>query len=229
MLKLKQDYKILTTKQTSSNQKVFLRQFKEDFYHMGAILPSSSALGRAGSAYLANKQGPVRVLEAGAGTGSFTREIIPLLEPGDVLDTVEINPDLIVYLKQQFATNPDFQPRPGVDINLINADIRSIASGEYDYIVFSLPLTNFPPEMVQEILELMIARLKPGGVFSFVKYIFVSRFKYWFGGEATQLEMTTNQNIIAGFADQYQIDQRAVLMNVPPTWVYYWQKPISNE
>jgi hypothetical protein len=37
--------------------------------------------------------------------------------------------------------------------------------------------------------------------------------------------MRRNQAIIKRFADQYQIERRAVLANVPPSWVYYWQKP----
>ncbi len=212
----------------SSNQKLFFQQFIDDFFHMGAIMPSSRYLGQAGVAYLAQKQGPVRVLEAGAGTGSFTREIVPLLEAGDVLDVVEISSGLTACLKQRFETDPDFQAKPGVEVNLINADIRSIASGQYDFIVFSLPLTNFPPDLVQEILNLMMARLKPGGVFSYVKYIFISRLKYLFSGAATKAKMDANQAIIDNLAGQYLFDQRAVLINVPPTWVYYW-KTMNNE
>ncbi|RME98577.1 MAG: methyltransferase domain-containing protein [Chloroflexi bacterium] len=203
---------------------LFFRQFQRDFFHMGAVMPSSRYLGQAGVAYLARKQGPVRVLEAGAGTGSFTREIIPLLEPGDSLDAVELNTGLVSYLRHRLHTDVDFLPRPGVTINLINADVRSVASGQYDFIVFSLPLTNFPPPLVQEILSLMMARLKPGGVFSYVKYIFIGRFKYLFGGPQVRAHMDANQAIIQSFAGRYQIDRRAVLRNVPPTWVYYWQK-----
>lgn len=212
----------------SHSTRLFFHQFRRDFFHMGAVLPSSAALGRAGVAYLAQKQGPVRVLEAGAGTGSFTREIIPLLQPGDTLDAVELNRDLVALLKQRFATEPEFRPRPGVTVNLINADVRSISAGQYDYIVFSLPLTNFPPALVEEMLALMLARLKPGGVFSYVKYIFISRVKHLFSRADVKANMDANQAIIQAFANQYQVDQRAVLANVPPTWVYYWRKPINN-
>jgi phospholipid N-methyltransferase len=196
---------------------------------MGAILPSSGALARAGVAYLAQKQGPARVLEAGAGTGAFTREIVPLLQPGDSLDLVEINPNLITYLQERFKQDPAFQTPPQVQVNFICNDIRKIEPKTYDYIVFSLPLTNFPPAMVQEILETMMAYLEPGGVFSYVKYIFISRLKYIFSNASVKAQMNANQAIIKQFAGQYQIAQTAVLLNVPPTWVYYWQKPESNE
>ena len=213
---------------TVSEQKLFFRQFIASFFQMGSILPSSGALAQAGVAYLAQKQGSVRVLEAGAGTGAFTRKIVPLLESGDSLDVVEISPDLMAYLQQRFKQEPDFQTKPGVEVNFINDDIRNIGSTTYDYIIFSLPLTNFPPIMVQELLNLMTDRLKPGGVFSYVKYIFIGRLKYLFSGSNIRAEMKVKQEIIKCFADQYQLKRRAVLFNVPPTWVYYWQKPIDN-
>jgi phospholipid N-methyltransferase len=215
----------MSTPKSRPDQGLFLREFIDDFFHMGAILPSSSFLAAAAVAHLARKQGPVRVLEAGAGTGSFTRAITPLLEGGDVLDVVEINSKLMGYLQRRFKTEPAFQTRPGVQINFINADIRAIAPTEsYDYIVFALPLTNFPPALVEEILNLMAACLKPGGVFSYVKYIFIGRLKYLFGSARVKAEMRRNQAIIQRFTAQYQIERRAVLWNVPPAWVYYWQK-----
>ncbi|MDX1521381.1 MAG: methyltransferase domain-containing protein [Anaerolineae bacterium] len=208
-----------------SHTKLFFQQFKDDFFHMGAILPSSPALGRAGSLYLADKRGPVRVLEVGAGTGAFTQEIMPHLRSGDTLDAVEINPELITHLEKRLAQDPKFQTAEDVTINLINDDIRNLdPSLTYDYIIFSLPLTNFPPAMVQEILERMIDHLKPNGIFSYVKYIFIGRIKFWFSGSHTRDELRDYQRIIDSFTDQYQFERRAVLWNVPPTWVYYWQK-----
>lgn len=195
---------------------------------MGAVLPSSPALGRAAAAYLAQKQGNAQVLEVGAGTGAFTREIVPLLQPGDSLDIVEINPELIVYLQQRFRQEPCFQAR-GVEINFFATDVRLVPfTHQYDYIIFSLPLTNFPPALVQELLDLMLDRLKPGGVFSYVKYIFISRFKYGFGSASVKTEMRANEQLINRFARQYQFERRAVLWNVPPAWTYYWRKPFGK-
>ncbi len=212
-----------------SQQTLFFRQFLDDFVNMGAILPSSPALGRAAAAYLARKQGRVDVLEAGPGTGPFTREIVPLLTAGDTFDMVELNTNLVAYLKKRLAEEAAFQMMPGVKAQLINADLRSLGPGKaYDYIIFSLPLTNFPSALVEEILTLMVDRLKPGGVFSYVKYAFISQAKYWLGGNAVRDQMDTNQAIIRRFAGQYQIERRLVWPNVPPTWVHYWQKPMKE-
>lgn len=211
---------------TDSNQKLFIRQFIKDFFHTGAILPSSRSLGRAGAAYLAQKRGPTQVLEVGAGTGPFTQEIVPLLTAGDTLDVVEINADLMDYLKNRFKQDPQFHYEAGVTVNFITDDVRRLDPAKtYDYIIFSLPLTNFPSTMVEEILGLMLTHLKPGGIFSYVHYIFFSRLKYLVSGPAGKANMRRNQAIIKRFATEYQIERRAVLWNVPPSWVYYWQKP----
>ncbi len=203
---------------------LFFRQFIRDFAHMGAVLPSSRYLGQAAAAYLARKTGPARVLEVGAGTGAFTRQIVPLLSPGDRLEVVEINPQLMAYLQQRFRQDPCFDA-PGVEVRFINDDVRRVPVGEgYDFIIFSLPLTNFPPALVQEILDLMIQQLKPGGVFSYVKYIFVGRLKYLFGSAGVKADMRASQQIINRFAAQYQIERRVVWRNLPPAWTFYWQK-----
>jgi phospholipid N-methyltransferase len=206
-----------------NQQRLFFQQFKADFFHTGAVLPSSAALARAVVAYLAQKEGQVQVLEAGPGTGAFTRHIVPLLQPGDSLDIVEINPTLITYLQQYLRS-----ASPEITIRLLNGDVSRLPLAQtYDYIIFSLPLTNFPSHMVQEILTLMLERLKPGGMFSYVKYIFIGNFKYLFGGAEVRAAMKGNQEIIDRFTCQYQLERRAVLANLPPTWVYYWQKPFS--
>ncbi len=215
---------------TMAHWRLFFGQFINDFMHMGAILPSSRMLGRAAAAYLARKQGPVDVLEAGTGTGAFTQEITPLLSGGDTLDLVEINTLLLAYLKQQVEEGDKFPVEPGVRVNFINADLRSLGPGkQYDYIIFSLPLSNFPPSLVEEMLSLMVDRLKPGGVFSYVKYAFIGQIKYWGSNQAARAQMRLNQALINQFAEQYQIGQRLVWPNVPPTWVYYWQKPESTQ
>lgn len=204
---------------------LFLREFRTNFFHMGTILPSSSALGRAGSAYIAQDNFPIQVLEAGAGTGSFTREIVPHLKQGDTLDAVEINPKLINFLDQRIKQNPSFIGQVG-EVRLINADLLQFPfDTQYDYIIFVLPLTNFPAQMVKDILTIMMDHLKPGGIFSYVKYAFIGQIKYWLTSKETRAEMNAAQDIIRSFARQYQFDRRMVWANVPPTWVHYWRKP----
>src|SRR5262249_53757801 len=48
----------------------FFRQFRHNFYHTGAILPSSANLGRVVSRTMLGRRAPLRLLEVGPGTGS---------------------------------------------------------------------------------------------------------------------------------------------------------------
>lgn len=212
----------------SQQQQLFFRQFRENFFHTGAVLPSSKAAAQASAAYLAQRQGPIQVMEAGPGTGAFTKEIVPLLQTGDSFDIIEINPILLSYLRQRFQTESAFKSN-GAEINLINADIcRYPFNRKYDYIISSLPLSNFPPAMVEEILTVVMDLLKPGGIFSYIHYIFVSRVKYLFSSGESRAKTRKYKAIINQFTQQYQVERRAVLPNVPPTWVYYWQKPLDS-
>jgi phospholipid N-methyltransferase len=212
-----------------SQQKLFFQQFMQNPFQTGAILASSKALARAMVTYLAEKQGQVRVLEVGAGTGAFTAEIIPLLQAGDSLDVVEIDPKLMAYLQQRYQQDPRLHP-DGIEVRFFNDDVRNVSfQVDYDYIIFSLPLTNFPLAMVQEILDVMMSRLKPGGVFSYVKYIFLSRLKYLLSGPAVRAEMQAKQAVMNVFAAKYQVERRAILCSIPPAWTYYWQKPVARD
>ncbi|OQY44520.1 MAG: hypothetical protein B6242_12520 [Anaerolineaceae bacterium 4572_78] len=206
-----------------SQYNLFFQQFIKEFTQMGSILPSSTPLAQAMTSHLACKEGHVHVLEAGAGTGVFTKEIIRHLQKGDSFDIIEINPKLVGYLQRRLQNESAFQADE-VTIRLINGDIRTVQQKKlYDYIIFSLPLANFPPSLTEEILTQMIACLKPSGTFSYVKYIFIGRLKYAFGGNDIQTEIDAYQEIIDAFTYRYQMERQAVLTNVPPAWVYHWR------
>ena len=206
-------------------QRLFLQEYIHNFMHVGAVLPSSPVLGRAAAAYVTRKRGPTTILEAGAGTGSFTSEIVPHLQPGDRFDVVEINPTLMAYLQRRLTTQGAFS-NPRIDIRLIQADLLNFPfDTKYDFIVFSLPLTIFPPQMVQEVLEIMMDHLQPGGIFSYVRYALLSRLRHLLGSPVEQAKLCARQSIIDSFAACYQMGQHLVWANMPPTWVYYWQSP----
>ena len=88
------------------NQAAFFRQFRERFETTGSIAPSSRFLAKSMVRFLA-KRGTesIRVLEIGPGTGPVTEKIIPLLQPGDKFDLVELNESFVTILKERFATD----------------------------------------------------------------------------------------------------------------------------
>jgi hypothetical protein len=78
--------------------------------------------------------------------------------------------------------------------------------------------------MVEDILTIMMDHLQPGGVFSYVRYAGLSRLRHFFGTSSEQAQLCARQSIIDRFAKRYQIGQRLVWANIPPTWVHYWRK-----
>ena len=203
---------------------LFVQQFRQNFFHTGTPAPCSPAVARALTAYLHHKQEGVNVLEAGPGDGAMTVEIASLLAPGDTLDLVEINPAFASVLQTRLDSDQVFQAHRD-QITLINADLRYFPlNRQYDFIIATLPFVNFPPELMETLLLVILDHLKPGGIFSFVNYIFWSRLKFFLGGEIWQ-RYQQNRIIVDRYTRQYQVNQRAVIANIPPTWVNYWQKP----
>lgn len=211
-----------------SERGLFFGQFRKNFFQTGSVAPSSRFTAEAMVARLVQKQGSVHVLEVGAGSGAFTGHVVAQLEEGDRFDIIEINPALITHLQQKFDQTPAWRV-PGVEVRFFQKDalvlLRELPSDvQYDFIIFSLPLTNFPPDLVQSFLETTIARLKPQGVLSFIKYIFLGRMKALFCNATDQANIADNRRIFRQFISQHQVEQRVILRNIPPTRVHYWQK-----
>ena len=75
---------------------LFALQFLKHPQDIGALSPSSQRLAEAMTRYVkkeSEKSSSKYYLEAGAGTGSFTKAIIEKLSPEDHLDIIEINPN----------------------------------------------------------------------------------------------------------------------------------------
>ena len=215
----------------SIDKLLFAREFVTNLREVGAVLPSSRYLGRASARYSRPANGlrrPLRILEAGAGTGSFTCEIIPQLEPGDCLDAIELNPTLCALLHERLG-NSGLLADPSVEVNLINGDLLTFPlDTKYDRIISSLPLTNLPVDFVDLFLAQMMVLLKPGGVFSYVQYAALGKIKYTLGGDSARAVMEQKSAVMDKYTKPYQFERTLVWRNVPPTWVYYWRKPTTT-
>ena len=135
----------------------FLRALVAHPKNIGAIMPSSRALGRA----IARQVDPARpgpVLELGPGTGVLTQAVLERgIDPGR-LTLVEFDPDMAAFLAGHFE---------GVDV--IEGDAFELARTlgakarePFSAIISGIPLLNFPMARRRIFMEGVCRLLAPG-------------------------------------------------------------------
>ena len=212
---------------------MFLQQAREDFIHTGAIAPSSRFLARAVTAPLRPQGPPLRVMEAGAGTGALTGQILQCLPAGSKLDIYELNPIFARHLALRFGTDdPNMQPGPGISegrkvtVRVNNKNAQEIPEEpRYDAIISGLPLNNFEPSQVKQILQRLFASLKPGGVLSYFEYLLIRELKSLTTGRQERRRLRRVGRITGGFLEKYEYRREAVFLNIPPALVHQLRKP----
>src|SRR5690625_1736970 len=86
---------------------LFVKRFFSCPSIIGAIFPSSKKLAEYMTKQAVNKKnGPIRYLEVGAGSGALTQLLIPQLQEGDTLDIVELDTHFCKQLKRKYAHLP---------------------------------------------------------------------------------------------------------------------------
>lgn len=148
---------------------VFLRSFLAHPRQVGAVLPTSRYAVRD-MLDLADFTGARCVVELGAGTGVYTREILARLRPDARLWAFEVDPDLAKVLAERFR---DSRLRVVTDSA---AEVEaSLEGARADIIVSGLPLTSLPAELRRTILVRACRALAAGGVMLVLQYSPVSR------------------------------------------------------
>jgi phospholipid N-methyltransferase len=156
----------------------FAIQTLRDFKRTGALMPSSPFLATAMTRCLEERpRRPIRVLEAGPGTGAFTERLVRQLGKGDSLECWELNPGFVARLQGRFEREPQFRRR-ACQLTLVQGDILDLPKGRrFDYILCSLPFNNFPPSLVKSIMDRLTQALKPGGCLTYFEYLMMRKAK----------------------------------------------------
>lgn len=128
--------------------------------HVGAILPSSRALGRLMAAQV-DPERPGAVLELGGGTGAITREILAAgIHPRRLL-VLERDPHFHRMLRERF---PAVKVVEG-DAAALGDVIRDNAVGPVNAVVSGLPMLNFPAGVQNAILKGAFEQMDEDGLF----------------------------------------------------------------
>lgn len=200
------------------NPELWEKLRKENPEAIGAIAESSKDLARAITTYITStKYLSRRILEVGAGTGVFTRELVTKLGPNDHLDVVELTEDLCKLLRDEFGNNKS--------VTIFCGDILKWQPGEssYDYIVSGLPFNSFPAVLVQQITEQFIRLAKPNGYISFFEYLYLPHLRPLLMSKKEQEDYEATRKVILNFVNKYKTSEKNVHFNLPPAKVYYLQ------
>ncbi len=192
---------------------VFVAQVRRGDGTIGAVFPSSRALARRMIEGLPPPGQPRRVLEVGAGTGAFTRELIGALGPADVLVVVELNPAFCAALRSSL---PAWSARPGAPrIELVEGDVLAYTpEASFDAVVSSVPFNALPEAVVADIVQKLHGVLVPGGTLAYFEYTGFGVVR-----EGVRRARGQGPSVVAAELAPHVVGTRHVLWNVPPATV----------
>ncbi|MGB7344685.1 MAG: methyltransferase domain-containing protein [Pirellulaceae bacterium] len=182
----------------------FLKTFLRHPTQVGAIAPSGASLVRTMVEWF-DWENSRAVVEFGPGTGVFTQAIQTKLHPDANFFAIERSPELAqatrtlcpgVQVYEDSVTNvAQLCDQQGVD--------------QIDSIICGLPWASFSDELQTEIMETMLAKLKPGGQFA--------TFAYW-QGVVLPAGLRFSKRLNASFSSVEK--SRTAWRNLPPAFVY---------
>lgn len=182
----------------------FLAQYALKPGTVGAVVPSSQALAKEMVADLGLERARA-VIEFGAGTGSFTRAILPRLAPDCRFVMIELNREFAALLRERF---------PGQRLHFDDVrNVRAICDREgidqVDCVISGLPWASFPIKLQNECLDAMMTVLRPGGRFTTFAY----------EGLALLPRARNFRKKLTRYFSEVK-ESRTVLANLPPAFVY---------
>ncbi|TPQ18356.1 class I SAM-dependent methyltransferase [Streptomyces sporangiiformans] len=206
---------------------MFLIEAARDLRTTGAIAPSGKALARAlTDPVRAQAPRPLAVLEAGAGTGTVTRTLIPELPRASRLDIVEANPRFASRLRHLVTTHPHLAP---AQVNVNQTYVEQLDTDQrYDVIVSGLPLTNFTPVQVERIMARYMELLHPGGTLTYFAYLGTRKARALTASRAEARRHAAVDEIMATYQRTYATGRWTVWANVPPAYVWHLQRPLVS-
>ncbi|MEV8046870.1 methyltransferase domain-containing protein [Streptomyces griseoluteus] len=207
---------------------MFLIEAARDLRTTGAIAPSSRALARLlTDPVQEHGPHPLNVLEAGAGTGSVTRALIPRLSMGSRLDIVEANARFASRLRHFVRTHPGLAGE-SERVRVHHALVEQLDTGRpYDVIVSGLPFTNFAPAQVETIMSRYMELLHPGGTLTYFAYCGTRYARALTASRAEARRHCAVEEVLAAYQRRYAVGRWTVWGNLPPADVWQLRRPLS--
>jgi phospholipid N-methyltransferase len=176
----------------------FLQGFLRSPLEVGSIIPSSKFMVRKVVDHVIQAN-PKTIVELGAGTGVFTRELNKSCGPNRLLIVFEKDQKMRMQLNKEFPHLSIYSDALSLPDILDNHGIHQV-----DCIVCGLPFSLFPRSKTELIFEKIHSQLKSNGCFIMYQY-------------STQMKKRLTKLFD-------QVSTQLVLLNIPPTFVYFCKK-----
>jgi len=180
--------------QALTDRLVFIRAFLTHPRRVGAVLPTSRWAVRD-MLDMAEVPSADLVVELGAGTGVYTREILTRLRPDSRVVAVERDPQLARLLVEQYQ-----DPRLQVVCDSAENVDAHLDGAKSDLVVSGLPFTSLESDVRDRIFAQMVEIMAPSGVALVLQY----------------------SPIVQGQLRRIfpHVRRRVSLLNVPPAFLY---------
>ncbi len=202
----------------------FFRELKESYSQIGMIFPSSRFLAASMVSALQTKSSKRRILEVGPGTGPITKEILKRMNDTDELYICELNPRFLETLKKRLEKNPLYQ-KHRQRVHFILGAFQDLQKnqellGSIDILVCSLPFTNFTPEVVTEIIEVIEKLVAEKGAVTFFEYVGLRKLLSVFSSQENRQRVRAVDALIYQWRNEVEkkgeVHTHLSLFNVPP-------------
>lgn len=151
---------VKSKKDKISETMTFVKRWARNPFQMGSIIPSSKALAAMMARCTLAKLSPDDiVLELGSGTGRFTQALLDAGLPTSRLICMELDPTLIVFLKNRF---PKLRIIQGNAVFLTSL-LPPGTIGRVGVIVSGLPMLSLSNIVQEKIMQACLKVLSPKG------------------------------------------------------------------
>lgn len=180
----------------------FLRSFLAHPRAVGALLPTSRR-AVSDTLDLASVRDARVLVEFGAGSGVYTRELLRRMAPDARLLAFEVDPQLAAVLAAEVR-----DPRLELVVSSAEDVEQHLAGRQVDMLVSALPFTSLPAPVRRRVLDISPGILAPGGVMVVLQY-----------SPLVQRELERR------FAS---VQRRISPLNLPPAFLFRCTEPVRD-
>ncbi len=177
---------------------------------VGTICSTSVFVAKAMAPKIHISDGPKVIVELGVGTGSITKEILKHLRPQDCYIGIEANSKFLEVCQDGLCVNDQ-----NISVNFehgfaqnIREILKKYGISQVDEIICTIPFRILPKKDTAEILRNARKVLKPGGHFTFIRYIWAPE----------------NKDVSRTLYDFSVVEKKIIVRNIPPAEIIKMRK-----